>query len=237
MEKNSNTEPKFLLTSLDCQIKSINNEGKKEDLNTILIGSKSLPKIRYRTLDKNENSKKEKIILNNIRQFISPIKKSNLEIEKLKKIKKNLIVNKFKELHDYKLSINPKNYYKNYGLNNFIIISNRNKSRNLTYKYNNISSYNNIFKTNEENKNYKIIKYHRKEKEKDLLLTCVPYLIKNAKHNDGIFKNFNNSPLIDENSLWRGKNINNMIHNSINIDFFKNFLKNSKSLGKIKIFK
>ena len=235
MEKNSKTERKFLLTSLDCQIKSINNEGKKEDLNTILIGSKSLPKIRYRTLDKNENSKKEKIILNNIRQFISPIKKSNLEIEKLKKIRKNLIVNKFKELHDYKLSINPKNYYKNYGLNNFIIIKNRNKSRNLTYKYNNISSYNNIFKTNEENKNYKIIKYQRKEK--DLLLTCVPYLIKNAKHNDGIFKNFNNSPLIDENSLWRGKNINNMIHNSINIDFFKNFLKNSKSLGKIKIFK
>ena len=245
MEKNFLSERKFLLTSLDYKINPLNKEEKKEDLNTISITS--FPKIRCRTLTSErkerpnkiqlKNSKNDKIFLKNLKQFLSPINKSNLELKEIKKIKKILIKNKFKESHDYKLKIYPKNYYKSYGLNDFIIISNnnKNKSRNTTYRYNNISSYNNIFVKTEENKNNKIIKHHKKQKE--LLLTCVPYILKNSMNNNGIFKLFNNTSLIDENSIWRGKNINNMIHNSINIDFFKNFLKNSKSLGKIKIFK
>ena len=47
----------------------------------------------------------------------------------------------------------------------------------------------------------------------------------------------NNDTLLDKNSIWRGKNINEMIRNSINFDFFQIFLKNSKSMGKIKFFK
>ena len=245
MEKNSSPERKFMLTSLDFKIiKSLKIEGKKEDFNIIPLASKSLPRIRYRTLDKNEHSnfkidelKKEKIFLRNMKKFISPINKSNLEIKEFKKIKKNLILNKLKEKHNYKLKINPKNYNKNFGLNDFITIStkNKSKSRNNTYKYNNISSFNNIFKANEDNKNNLIMTQNKKDKE--LLLTCVPYILKNSKNNNGIFKFFNDKKLIDEYSIWRGKNINNMIHNNINLDFFKNFLKNSKSLGKIKISK
>ena len=245
MEKKSSPERTFMLTSLDFKIiKSLNIEGKKEDFNIIPLASKSLPRIRYRTLDKNEHSnfkidelKKEKIFLRNMKKFISPINKSNLEIKEFKKIKKNLILNKLKEMHNYKLKINPKNYNKNFGLNDFITIStkNKSKSRNNTYKYNNISSFNNIFKANEDNKNNLIMTQNKKDKE--LLLTCVPYILKNSKNNNGIFKFFNDKKLIDEYSIWRGKNINNMIHNNINLDFFKNFLKNSKSLGKIKISK
>jgi hypothetical protein len=245
MEKNSSPEPKFMLTSLDFKIKkSLNIEEKKEDFNIIPLTSKSFPKIRYRTLDKSEysnfkvdKSKEEKIFLRNLKKFISPINKSNLEIKEFKNIKKNLIINKFKEMHNYKLKINPKNYYKNFGLNEFITIStkNKNKSRNNTYRYNNISSYNNIFKTEDDIKNNLVVTQNKKDKE--LLLTCIPYLLKKSKNNNGIFKFFNNKKLIDEYSIWRGKNINDMIHNNINLDFFKNFLNNSKSLGKIKISK
>ena len=39
------------------------------------------------------------------------------------------------------------------------------------------------------------------------------------------------------NFLGESKNINEMIPNSINLDFIENFLKNSKSMGKIKIIK
>lgn len=245
MEKTSLSERKFLLTSLDYKIKSIKKEEKKEDINKISITSKSFPKIRYRTLTSEKESsnifqlnspKKEKYFLKNLKQFISPINKSNSELKEIKKIKKNLIANKLKESYYYKLKINP-NYFKSYGLNDFVTISNKNenKNRNNTYRYNNISSYNNIIKKKEENKNNKIIKSNKKQKE--LLLKCVPYILKNSKNNNGIFKFFNNTSLIDENSIWRGKDINNLIHNRINIDFFKNFLRNSKSLGKIKLYK
>ncbi len=245
MEKNSLSERKFLLTSLDYKIKIIKKEEKKEDIKTASITSKSLPQIRHRTLisEKKESSntiqlnspKNEQIFLRNLRQFVFPINKSNSELKEIKKIKNNLIANKLKESLKYKLKINP-NYFKNYGLNDFVKISNNDENKKKKFhRYNNISTYNNIIKKTVEDKNDKISKSSKKQKK--LLLKYVPYILKNSKNNNGIFNFFNNASLIDENSIWRGKNINDLIHNRINIDFFKSFLRNSKSLGKIKLFK
>jgi len=243
-EKNNN----LLLTSLEFKIKSPLNEEKEEESNKISQLALSFPKIRYKTFNKNKNfktiplrnSKKEELFIKNMKTFIAPISKTILEKKELNKIKNNLILKRFKELHNYKLKINPKNYYHNYGLNDFILITNKNKNKsrnNDDYKYNNISSYNNIIKTEEEkyDKKTKIIKSVKKEKE--MLLTNVPYRLKNANSNKGIMKFDKNDTLFGKNSIWRGKNINEMIHNSINFDFFQIFLKNSKSMGKIKFFK
>ena len=161
-----------------------------------------------------------------MKTFIAPISKTILEKKELNKIKKNLILKRFKELHNYKLKINPKNYYHNYGLNDFILITNKNKNKsrnNDDYKYNNISSYNNIIKTEEEkyNKKTKIIKSVKKEKE--MLLTNVPYRLKNTKSNKGIMKFDKNDTLFGKNSIWRGKNINEMIHKILILIFFKFF--------------
>ena len=246
MEENYLSQKKFLLTSLNYYIKSPKNEEKKEEKKIINIPL-SFPKIRYRTLDKKEllniiqfnHSKKEEIFLRNMKTFVAPINKTNLEKKKLDKIKKNLLLKRFKELHNFKLKINPKNYYNNFGLNNYLIISNKakNKTINDDYKFNNISSYNNRFKSFEKNKTIIRLKNKRKEKEKELNLKRVPYRLINTRNNNGILKFYNNETLTDENSIWRLKNINDMIHNSIDPDFLRNFIKNSKSMGKIKLIK
>ena len=245
MEINSLSEKNnILLTSLDFKRKSPLNEEKEEESNKISQLTLSFPKIN-KTFNKNKNyktilsrnTKREELFIKNMKTFIAPLSKTILEKKEMNKIKKNLIFKRFKELHNYKLKINPKNYYHNYGLNDFILITNKNKNKsrnNDGYKYNNISSYNNI-KTEEEkkyNKNNRIIKSVNKEK-----LTNVPYRLKNAKSNKGIMKYDNNDTLFGKNSIWRGKNINEIIRNNINFDFFQIFSKNSKSTGKIKFFK
>ena len=171
-----------------------------------------------------------------MKSFVAPIIKSSIEKNKINLIKKNLRLKKFKELHKYKLEINPKNYYHNYGLNEYIIISNKNRSRNSDFRYNNISSYNNIFRAKEKIINTIKINNNFK-KEKKLLLKSLPYRLTNSRNNNGILNFFNKENLTEENSIWRGKNINNMIHTSINFDFLKIFNKNYRTMGKLKFIK
>ena len=180
--------------------------------------------------------------------FIRPVNRSEKEINNLREIKENLVKKRFKELHKFKLQINPNNYYRNYGLNNYIIITNNNrrkkKNYSLDYQYNNISSYNNIPIKEEErkmvtninkNKLYKEIKKINYKKNISFLKN-IPFRAKSKRNNDYIISRFNEDKILaNNNSLWRGKNINDVIHNKTNINFFKNFIKNSKNIGKIKI--
>ena len=246
MEKNFLTQKKFLLTSLNYVIKSPKKEELKEELKTISHNSFPFRTINYNNILENKkklnkifdnDSKKEKLFIRNMKSFVAPINKTKIEKNKLNAIKNNLIKKKFKELHKYMLKINPKNYYHTYGLNKYIIIMNKNKSRNNDYRYNNISSYNNIFKfkTTENKRNIKIIKTDKKEKK--ILLKSLPYRLINTRNNKGILKFFNKETLTEENSIWRGKNINDMIHNSINFDFINIFNKNYRSMGKLKFHK
>ena len=246
MEKNFLTQKKFLLTSLNYVIKSPKKEELKEELKTISHNSFPFRTINYNNILENKkklnkifdnDSNKEKLFIRNMKSFVAPINKTKVEKNKLNAIKNNLIKKKFKELHKYMLKINPKNYYHTYGLNKYIIITNKNKSRNMDYRYNNISSYNNIFKfkTTENKRNIKIIKTDKKEKK--ILLKSLPYRLINTRNNNGILKFFNKETLTEENSIWRGKNINDMIHNSINFDFINIFNKNYRSMGKLKFHK
>lgn len=249
MEKNFLSHKNILITSPNFIRKSpeIDEEKLNIELKTIPKVELYFPMIRYNILDKKEEklnivpfifSKEEKIFLRNMRTFVAPINRTNLERSKLKNIKKNLVLKRFKELHKYKLKINPKNYYHNYGLNNYIIITNKNKSRNPDYRYNNISSYNNKFKIKEEKKNNGInsISENFKKNSKEFSLKRVPYRLKNQRKQNGIMKYFFNDEktLFDVNSIWRGKNINDLIHTTINFNFFDNFRINSRTIGKIK---
>ena len=235
MEKNFLPQKKFLLTSLNFVIKTPKIE-EKEELKAIPNISLPIQKFRYSTLENKIKMNKEKIFIRNMKSFVAPISKSSIEKNKINLIKKKLRLKKFKELHKYKLEINPKNYYHNYGLNEYIIISNKNRSRNSDFRYNNISSYNNIFKAKEKIINTIKINNNFK-KEKKLLLKCLPYRLTNSRNNNGILNFFNKENLTEENSIWRGKNINNMIHTSINFDFLKIFNKNYRTMGKLKSIK
>ena len=238
----------ILITSQNFSKKSpiIDEENENIESKTIPDTNLSFPKIRYKTLDKKEEklniipfilSKNEKIFLRNMKKFIEHDNRTKIETYRLKNIKKSLVLKRFKELHKYKLEINPKNYYHNYGLNNYIIITNKkkNRSRNIDYKFNNISSYNNIFKAQEESKS--IQKLSKSKKRKDLSLKSLPYRLNRARNDNGILKFSNNGTITDENSIWRGKNINEMIHTSIDFDYLNLFKKNYKSMGKIKFIK
>ena len=238
----------ILITSQNFSKKTpiIDEENENIESKTIPDTNLSFPKIRYKTLDKKEEklniipfilSKNEKIFLRNMKKFIEHDNRTKIETYRLKNIKKSLVLKRFKELHKYKLEINPKNYYHNYGLNNYIIITNKkkNRSRNIDYKFNNISSYNNIFKAQEEDKSTKI--ESKSKKRKDLSLKNLPYRLNRARNDNGILKFSNNGTITDENSIWRGKNINEMIHTSIDFDYLNLFNKNYKSMGKIKFIK
>ena len=238
----------ILITSQNFSKKTpiIDEENENIESKTIPDTNLSFPKIRYKTLDKKEEklniipfilSKNEKIFLRNMKKFIEHDNRTKIETYRLKNIKKSLVLKRFKELHKYKLEINPKNYYHNYGLNNYIIITNKkkNRSRNIDYKFNNISSYNNIFKAQEEDKSTKI--ESKSKKRKDLSLKSLPYRLNRARNDNGILKFSNNGTITDENSIWRGKNINEMIHTSIDFDYLNLFNKNYKSMGKIKFIK
>ena len=238
----------ILITSQNFSKKSpiIDEENENIESKTIPDTNLSFPKIRYKTLEKKEEklniipfilSKNEKIFLRNMKKFIEHDNRTKIETYRLKNIKKSLVLKRFKELHKYKLEINPKNYYHNYGLNNYIIITNKkkNRSRNIDYKFNNISSYNNIFKLQEESKS--IQKLSKSKKRKDLSLKNLPYRLNRARNDNGILKFSNNGTITDENSIWRGKNINEMIHTSIDFDYLNLFKKNYKSMGKIKFIK
>lgn len=240
------------------------DEPKKTTTNTTTTFS--FPKIKYITSPKyqrndfynfhtnysnykQDKKKKYNISLKDMELFINPINKSVLETDRLKTIKNNLVKKKFNELHKYKLQINPNNYYRSFGLNNFVVITNKNSKNNSNscdYRFNNVSSYNNILLKKEENKVdtissqkilYKNIKI-KKLKNNFNLLKNVPYRIKNKKSDDHIINSFNEEKgLVNVNSLWRGKNINDIIHNKTNLNFFKNFIKNSRYIGKINSLK
>ena len=195
------------------------------------------------TFKKIKKPKKE-IELKKLKSFINPVIKSELEKKSLRTIRDNLIKKRFIELHKYKLKINPKNYYNNYGLNNFIIINNNNKKNySFDYHFNNVSSYNNIQLKEEEKiimdnnkkifyKNIKIFNY----KNNLNLLKNNPFRINNNNNNEHIIKSFNKEKrLTNNNPLWRGKNRNDIIHNKTNLNFYNNFIKNTKSYVKIKI--
>ena len=201
-----------------------------------------------------KNNKKPKInkdiSLKKMELFIHPINKSFLEINGIKTMKENLVKQKFHDLHKYKLQINPDNYYHTYGLNKFIIITNNNKNKrnnSFNYQFNNVSSYNNIILKEEEdkinmkinknnNKLYKNIKNINLCKNNISLLKNFPCRLNARNRNDYIIKSFSeeNGLLDNTNSLWRGKNINDIINNKTNLNFFQNFIKNSKYLVKLK---
>jgi hypothetical protein len=193
--------------------------------------------------------KRPKITINlkKMELFIHPINKSVLEINKLIEIKDNLVKKRFNQLHNYKLQINPKNYYHNYGLNEFIEITNNNtkKNKSLDYQYNNISSYNNIILKKEDNKHNTSrgkTKIYRNigtniSKNNSHLITSVPLTLKNKNkkgHNYIIININEENDFFNTNSIWRFKNINDIINNKTNLNFFKNFIKNSRYMGKLK---
>lgn len=250
---NSIIKNKIIITSISQTNRTLNNY--YIERNTKMNSELSFPKISYTFTSPSQRNnfnclkttysdyrtlKKPKIELNlkKMELFIRPIYKSVLEKNGIKALKESLTKKKFNELHKYKLEINPKNYYHNYGLNNYIVITNNKKKKNYSsdYQYNNISSYNNIFKPKEEKKST-IKSVQIRKKEKEILLKSLPYRLKNARNNNGIIKTFNNATLADDNSIWRIKNINQMIPNSIDLDFLNNFIKYSKSMGKIKLKK
>jgi hypothetical protein len=196
---------------------------------------------------KKHKKPKIEISLKKMESFIRPINKHVLEINKLNEIKENLIKKRFNELHNYKLQINPNNYYHNYGLNEFIEITNNNtkKNKSLDYQYNNISSYNNIILKKEDNKHNTSrgkTKIYRNigtniSKNSSHLLTSVPLTLKNKNkkgHNYIIININEENDFFNTNSIWRFKNINDIINNKTNLNFFKNFIKNSRYMGKLK---
>ena len=265
-QQNSIKKEKILITTISNKKKTPKiTEKKLSGTITIRTDSKFLfPKLVYSTFSPNQRNnysnlqttysdykkiKKPKIEigLKKLELFIRPVNRSEKEINNLREIKENLVKKRFNELHKYKLQINPNNYYRNYGLNNYIIITNNNinkKSYSLDYQYNNISSYNNIPLKNEERKmslNINKKKFYKDIKKNNCkknicLLKSVPFRMKSKRNGNHIFNSFNEDEILKNNNcLWRGKNINDIIHNKTNINFFKNFIKNSKNMGKIKI--
>lgn len=266
-ENNSIQKNKLLITTISKATKTSKSNKKKckniKETKIIERNSKiSFPKLCHTMVSTNDtnnfkhfksttnfkkikNQKKE-MVLKKLELFINPIIKSDIEKKGLRTIRNNLIKKRFIELHRYKLKINPKNYYNNYGLNNYIIINNNNNTRNYSFDYhfNNVSSYNNM-KFKEEDKNIIIDtnkkKFYEKNKISNFknnldLLKNIPFRIKNKNCNDNIIKSFNDEKILtNNNSLWRGKNINDIINNKTNLNFYKNFVKNSKNIGKIKV--
>lgn len=209
-------------------------------------------KLRTNYSNNTKNKKKKpkiEIGLKKLELFIHPINRSVLEIKGIRALKENLVKKRFNDLHRYKLQINPDNYYHTYGLNKFIIITNSNsnnkRNKSFNYQFNNVSSYNNILLKEDEdkininmnynkNKLYKNIKINN-YKNNISLLKNVPCKLKNRKCNDYIINSFNEEKqLVNTNCLWRGRNINELINNKTNLNFFRNFIKNSKNIGKIK---
>lgn len=259
---NSIIKNKIIITSISQTNRTLNNY--YIERNTKMNSELSFPKISYTFTSPSQRNnfnclkttysdyrtlKKPKIELNlkKMELFIRPIYKSVLEKNGIKALKESLTKKKFNELHKYKLEINPKNYYHNYGLNNYIVITNNKKKKNYSsdYQYNNISSYNNIYIKKDEEKKMNM-KLNKKKLYKDIkinnyknnicLYKNVPFRIKNTKSNEYIINSFNEEKgLTNINSLWRGKNINDIIHNKTNLNFFRNFIKNSKNIGKLKI--
>ena len=264
---------KFLKTSVSITRRSPKNESLFNNINeptitnTISTTTFSFPKKKYITIVENQRNhlynlhpnysnykkvkkKKIDISLKNMELFIHPINKTVLETDRLRAIQEKMIRKKFNEMYKYKLQINPNNYYHSFGLNNFIIITNKNskiKNNSYDYKFNNISSHNYIKLKNEENK-AAIMNTNKKYISKSIkinkfknnlnLLKNIPSRIKNKNSNNHIINSFNEEKgLVNINSLWRGKNINDIIHNKTNLNFFKNFIKNSKYIGKIKSIK
>lgn len=263
----------FLITSVSKIRKTPRNIETNTDQKPIKINetaritnSKScFPKLNYKTSFPNErnnycklktnkthykNIKKQKIDigLKKMELFIHPINKTVLEINGIKAMKENLVKQKFNDLHKFKLQINPDNYYHNYGLNKYIIITNNNRNKrnhSFNFHFNNVSSYNNLILKEEEDKinmninkskkklynNVKICNY----KNNISLLKNFPCRLNIRNRNDHIINSFNeeNGLLDNTNSLWRGKNINDIINNKTNLNFFQNFIKNSKDIGKL----
>ena len=259
-DMNLENTPKKIIEN--TPVKVTENEIKNRNgTSTIMNNSSfSFPKITYTSINQRNNYnrlqtnysnyKKHKrpkieISLKKMDLFIHPINRSVLEINRLIEIKENLVKKRFNELHKYKLQINPNNYYRNYGLNKYIEITNNNSKINnsLDYQFNNVSSYNNILLKEEENKlntardkkkSYKNIAIN-KYKDCSNLLRGVPPRMKNKYDSDYILTSFNEeNGLVNTNSLWRGKNINDIIDNKTNLNFFKHFNKNSKNIGKLK---
>jgi len=259
-DMNLENTPKKII--VNTPVKLTENEIKNRNRTSTIMNNSSLsfPKITYTSINQRNNYNKLQTNYSNYKKhkrpkieislkkmdlFIHPINRSVLEINKLIEIKENLIKKRFNELHKFKLQINPNNYYRNYGLNKYIEITNNNSKRNnsLDYKFNNVSSYNNILLKEEENKlntardkkkSYKNIAIN-KYKDCSYLLRGVPPRMKNKYDSDYILTSFNEeNGLINSNSLWRGKNINDIIDNKTNLNFFKHFNRNSKNFGKLK---
>lgn len=189
----------------------------------------------------------DNIGLKKLESFINPINKTVLEINGIKEMKENLVKKKFNDFHKLKLQINPDNYYHSYGLNKYIIITNNNRNKrnhSFNYQFNNVSSYNNIILKEEEDKiNMNINKSKNKlyrnvniYKNNIASLKNLPCRINIRNRNDHIINSFSdeNGLLDNTNSLWRGRNINDIVNNKTNLYFFQNFIKNSKNIGKLK---
>lgn len=266
-ENNSITKDKLLITSISKVAKTTPTsfEKKSKNFKEIKIFERnsktSFPKLCHTMVSTNDNNivnhfktvtnfkkikkPKKEIRLKQMELFIKPIIKSEIEKKGLRTLRDNIIKKRFIEFHEYKLKINPKNYYNNYGLNNYIIINNNNKKDySFDYHFNNVSSYNNIQLKEEENK--KFMDSNKKNFHKNIkiyncknnlnLLKNIPFRIKNKNCNNNIIKSFNEEKVLtNNNSLWRGKNINDIIRNKTNLNFYKDFNKNAKSIGKIKV--
>ena len=269
-----NNKVKLLITSMsdrsqiknssnysEPKIKNINKINRSNFINPIF----SFPKLLYSSTNKgnrnfiNEIKKnysnwekmkitENKINLKKMELFLHPLNKLSTEKIGIKTLKENLIKNKFNQFHKYKLKINPKNYYHNYGLNNFILITSNNSNKKnensyLDYQFNNVSSYNSTFFKKEEEKR---IKTEKKDKFNNLKnsksnkiylssLKNIPIHRIKSEFSDYVIKTFNDDKkLVNINSLYRSKNINELINNSANLNFFKYYFKHHQSLGKLK---
>ena len=271
MNKTQSTKQEFLITSVNTQTKILSTDF--TDINSLT--QNKLSTNIYKKLDKKftlpnlsnnismlktselimrKNSPKHtKINLKKMQNFIKPPTKYSLEKNKLNELKKRLIQKKFKELHNYKLKINPDNIFHDYGLSKYIKINSTSNFKNkcINRYHNNISSYNRT-KTEEKKNGIDLLtktnlKIRKNKTMESVQLENIPSKNTNTLYNF-IFKTFSindkksnflenaedkNEILGINDSMFRKQNINDFVETSSTMYFFKEFKKKSKTMGKL----
>ena len=198
-----NTRKKILLRDpLDInmlsQTQRLTNEIKILDTRTTFPNlSSDISKLITNSKFYQNSSENINLNLEKIKYFIKPSHKCLVERNKISDLKKKLEKKRFRELHNYKLKINPDNFYHDYGLSNYIKIKSSSNFHNKTVDryFNNISSYNYI-KTEEKKEGNDLlsknkIKIRRNNFARSVRLKNIPSKDIH-KLNNFIFENFNN---------------------------------------------
>lgn len=209
-----------------------------------------------------KKSIKDLFDLDTIDNFINPDKKYHSVNKKLILLRKKFMMERNRDLKLFRLKTNPFFYKTNdYGLSDFISIKHKtnkankkNKTKNLENKEHNneLNELEKYFKNNEEKKGEiktkLILKSKMKPEDKansiDKNQTTSSFFRSNKtkyreyfpcrlKDNEEYCKVYpKGRGLIFTDSIWRKKNMNEIIENSTSINFFKAMRTHSKSFGK-----